>query len=224
MIKSRKGIKIPYQGKEIVATIWEQQIWFSVSDIVKIAGVNFDVTYSDEKAIIDVDGTALETINEFGLYRVLSSLGASDFRKWLISDAIVRLRKYGCYKLSITEEKEKLISEIEELLVELNQGVYIVEKMKFYSLDKLKTEKKVLEMRKDRKDREKEKEEKRRRAKKDYQYTCFDLEGKYDINLAISNLEWNNENLDDYMMCIGDGEYLFNDKFVEYLENGEYRW
>ena len=224
MIKTSKEIKIPYCCKEIVATIWEQQIWFSILDIAEIVGVQFDVIYFDEKATIDINGNILEMVNEFGLYRLLSANGESDFRKWLIGDAIIRLRKYGCYKLSIAEEKEKVIGEIRELRITLNQGISDVEKMKFYSLDKLKTEKKALEIKKDRKEREREEEEKRRCARREYPYIGCDLENEYDVHLAITNLRWNKENLDDYMVCTGDGEYFFNDKFVEYLKNGEYEW
>ena len=218
-----KGIVVDYQGKQITATIYEQQIWFSMAELKKIIDMESVCSYFDESARMNVDGKQMEMVNEFGLYRLLclmTSDKAKDFRKWLIGDAIIRLRKYGCYKLSIAEQKKKIINEI----VQLNGEHLEVEKLKYLSLDKLKLEKSRLEKTFERQKREKETVEKRGKVKKDFPFSHKELEENYDVNLAIKNLSWSKENLDEYMVCINNSEWWFSKKFIEYLENGDYKW
>ena len=87
-----KGIELFYKEKKIIATVWEQQIWFSMLDLEKF--IDIDNALPDEKASINVDGNLLKMISEFGVYRLVC-LG--EFREWFIGDAILRIRKYGCY-------------------------------------------------------------------------------------------------------------------------------
>ena len=218
-----KGIKIDYKGKELTAAIYEQQIWFSYTDVQKIIDIDSVGLYLEESASLNIDGETVQTISEFGLYR-LSSFFYSDeakyFRKWLVCDAIYRLRKYGCYKLSIAEQKEKLIKEI----IELKGSDVESEKMKYFSLDKLKLEKALLDRASEREKIEKETASKRRETIKDFPFSLTDLEDVYDVNLAITNLHWCKKNLDEYMICIGNDECWANEKFVQYLKDGDYKW
>ena len=208
-----KGITIEYQRKQIRATICEQQIWFSCLDIQEIIDIGSMVLYPEETAEINVDGCVLQMINEFGVYR----LSSTEFRKWLIGDAIIRLRKYGCYKLSVAEEKERIISELSEKGVD-------VKKLKHYSLDKLRAYKIRTEKEFERQEREREISSKRIEAINDFPFSQKDLENEFDIGLAIKDLRWNKENLDEYMVRIRDDEWRFNGRFVRYIKNGNYEW
>lgn len=213
-----KGIMIDYQGKQLRATVCEQQIWFSSLDIQSIIDIRGVCLHPEEVADINVDGCLLQMINEFGVYRLSSN--DEVFRKWFVCDAILRLRKYGCYKLSIAEEKEKLINEI----IKLKNGVGTDGKLKYLSLDKLKAEKSRIEKTFEQQHKEKEMNQMRMEAQKDFPFSYKDLEEDYDVNLAIKNLSWAKANLDEYMVCIGDNEFWFNNKFVQYIKDGDYAW
>lgn len=218
-----KGIMVNYQDKEITTAIYEQQIWFSYIDVQKIIDIDSIGLYPEESANLNIDGKYMQMISEFCVYR-LSALIYSDeaqyFRKWLVGDVIYRLRKYGCYKLSIAEQKEKIINEI----IELGGNGSEIEKMKYFSLDKLKLEKSLLEKMRETHKKEKDIMSKRTAIKKDFPFFCDDLEEEYDIHLAITNLIYCKANLDEYRVCLSDNECWFNEKFVEYLKNGGYKW
>jgi prophage antirepressor-like protein len=218
-----KGVKITYKEKELTVAIYEQQIWFSCSDIQEIIEIDFFGLYYEETADLNIDGNVMQMISEFGAYRLLCSANnetAKKFRKWLIGDAIYRLRKYGCYKLSIAEQKEKLINEI----VGLKGNHSEVDKFKFFTLGKLKFEKALLEKMAEQQKKEKEQFEKRKEIIKDFPFSSSELEDDYDINLAITNLSWAKENLDEYMVSMSNNECWFNHKFVQYLKDGDYGW
>ena len=217
-----KGIKIDYKDKELTAAIYEQQIWFSYLDIQKIIDIETFGLYFDEIANLNVDDDFIKMINEFGVYRLLcltNTQEAKDFRKWLVCNAIIRLRKYGYYKLSVAEQKEKIIGEI----IELRGNDLESDKLKFFSLDKLKLEKSLLEKMVEQKEEEKENAQKRREIAKDFPYARTDLEDIYDIDLAITNLRYCNRDLEEYMIWIGNECYL-NEKFIRHLEDNDYKW
>ena len=218
-----KGIVVNYQGNKITTTIYEQQIWFLYEDVEKIIDTEGFTLYFEESAKINVDDKLLSMINEFGVYRLLCSLNtneAKDFRKWLIYDAIYRLRKYGYYKLSILEQKEKIIGEI----IELRGNDSDADKLKFFSLDKLKLEKALLLNELERNKKEKEIAKKRTEVTKDFPYARTDFENDYDISMAVKNLSWCKENLDEYMVWINDNECYLSEKFIQYLKDGDYQW
>ena len=217
-----KGIMVNYQGKEIAATICEQQIWFSYSDISKIIDIETFELYPDESANINVEDNFVKMINEFCVYRLLcltNTQEARNFRKWLVCNAIIRLRKYGYYKLSVAEQKEQLMSEI----IELKGNDLDADKLKYFSLDKLKLEKSLLEKTILRFEKEKETKRKIREISKDFPYAKEDFEAVYDIDLAVTNLRWCNKDLGEYMIWIGNECYL-NKKFIQYLEDNDYKW
>lgn len=217
-----KGIIIDYLDKQITTTIYEQQIWFSYLDIQKIMDIETFGLYPDEIANLNVDDDFIKMINEFCVYRLLcltNTQETKDFRKWLVCNAIIRLRKYGYYKLSVAEQKEKIIREI----IELKGNDIDADKLKFFSLDKLKLEKSLLEKMVKQKEYEKEIAQKRREISKDFPYARADFEDIYDIDLAVTNLSWCNTDLEKYMMWIGNECYL-NEKFIQYLEDNEYKW
>lgn len=218
-----KGIKIDYKGKELTVAIYEQQIWFSILDVQDFIDIGLNILHLEESANLNINGNFTQMISEFGLYRLLCLTNndvAKNFRKWLINDAIYRLRKYGCYKLSIAEQKEKLINEI----VELKGNNSETDKLKFFSLDKLKLEKALLEKTVDQVEKERETVKKRREIKGDFPYARVDFEDDYDISMAVKNLIWCKENLDEYMVWINDNECFLSEKFIQYLKDGDYRW
>lgn len=214
---------VNYQDKEITTTIYEQQIWFSYIDVQKIIDIDSIGLYLEESANLNIDGKFVQMISEFCVYR-LSTLIFSDearyFRKWLVGDAIYRLRKYGCYKLSIAEQKEKIINKI----IELKGNDLETDKFKFFSLDKLKLEISLLEKKFEKQKEEKDAICKRMEIKKDFPFAGNELEEDYDINLAVTNLNWCKANLDEYMVCLSNDECWFNEKFVQYLNDGDYKW
>ena len=217
-----KGIMVNYQEKEITTTIYEQQIWFSYLDIQKIIDIESFILYPDETANLNVDGNFIKMINEFCVYRLLcltNTQEAKDFRKWLVCNAIIRLRKYGYYKLSVAEQKEKIIKEI----IELKGNDFKSDKLKFFSLDKLKLEKALIEKTVEEVKKEKEIAQKRREITKDFPYVRADFEDVYDIDLAVTNLRYCNRDLEEYMIWIGNECYL-NEKFIEHLEDNDYKW
>ena len=217
-----KGIMVNYQEKEITTTIYEQQIWFSYLDIQKIIDIESFILYPEETANLNVDGNFIKMINEFCVYRLLcltNTQEAKDFRKWLVCNAIIRLRKYGYYKLSVAEQKEKIIKEI----IELKGNDFKSDKLKFFSLDKLKLEKALIEKTVEEVEKEKEIAQKRREITKDFPYVRADFEDVYDIDLAVTNLRYCNRDLEEYMIWIGNECYL-NEKFIEHLEDNDYKW
>ena len=217
-----KGIMVNYQDKEITTTIYEQQIWFSYLDIQKIIDIESFVLYPDEIANLNVDDDFIKMINEFCVYRLLcltNTQESEDFRKWLVCNAIIRLRKYGYYKLSVAEQKEKIISEI----VKLRGNDSDADKLKYFSLDKLKLEKSLLKKMVEQVEKEKEIAKKRQEITKDFPYARADFEDIYDIDLAVTNLRWCDKDLEEYMIWIGNECYL-NKKFIQHLEDNDYKW
>ena len=212
-----KGIEFSYKEKQITATVWEQQIWLSLSDIENI----FDCSTAlpDEKTSINVDGRLLKMISEFGVYRLSTSIdseAAKKFREWFVGDAILRIRKYGCYKLSIAEEKEQIIKEIDEL------GGLSIEKLKYSTLDRLKLERAKLIAQMAAKEKEKAAFEKRAENRKEFPYSCYDLENKYDLNRAMDDIERGHKDTSEYWVHIDGSEYLFSEKFFEYIDDFNY--
>lgn len=220
---------------EIKLTMYgtKEEPWFVANEVLDFLGVSINHRSrtlkrldDDEKEIIRMMTPGgmqnIWMVSEPGFYRIALSARnekAKQFQRIVIHDILPKIRKNGYYKVTAAdlkrEEREKVLKEINACLLTLDCGG-LGNYEKIGSLDKLKYEKRKLQ------DicYQKEVEAIRKETMKRYPYTEDDLYNfGIDVGLAITNLNYIKEDLNQYMIDIPSKEigddYLYNDKFVK---------
>ena len=161
-------------------------------------------------------------VSEPGFYKIaLTSRTekAKRFTRWVTHEVLPRIRKYGYYKLTIAEQKDKCLNSIMDSL-----GVTELEN-KYYkmTLPQLERESKIL------KDEKSSKEE-FQKVKEQYPYTYGDMIGylNYYRWLKEIMIMHDIEKQKKYCYKLSDGTLLFSELFKErakrYVSDPYYEW
>ena len=237
-----------YDNSQVRVLGTKNEPWFVAVDVLKILGIHtknisriLEVLDSDEKSVVNLTteevGTPIKLmsekiiqgshntvwiVSEPGLYKIMLNSRtekAKKFTRWVTHDVIPRIRKYGYYKLTLSEQKTNALNSIMDSL-----GVEELEKK--YSRMTLSELKQLDEFYKNEKNAKMERD----KVKEKYPYTLGEVRGAIGyykwIDQAISyhDIKHNKK----FCYALSDGTLLFSEKFktqiMKYVSDPSYEW